>query len=123
MLTGSDVLNATEFILKNRTNKVFNNWTRDQIINKLNHCVNQNTCMFTVCSVGDITGIGVGALNKTGIHIIGLLCLNKESFKLLFKAFLQLCPEHFTITGYRHGNLNEPKNWTLKKLKELYNYV
>lgn len=123
MLHDIDLVDALKFITKNRKGEAFKDWTRSEILNQLEYCSKNKINLVTLNELRDITGIALGYYTTSGIHVLGLLCLDRSSFKQILDGFLNIAPRSFHVSGFRHKVKDKPKVWNLKqvcKIREKY---
>lgn len=108
-----------DWILENRTGKVFKGWTKDQLVVAIANAVNDATFVVDTSELGEIQGVVIAERNDDYklLHIQNILCKKPGVLKRFALKFKQLYPS-WDIQAYRK-NENIVRYDTRKLIQKL----
>jgi hypothetical protein len=117
----TSVQDLVNFVLGNRGNKVFKNWTEEQIQFEIIRAMDDNSMVYikadyTERILGLVTGRKLISDNGTKImHISAALTVAPGILRIMYKVFRKLYPDYKVMGGNRNGRLFV---WDLNKVNK-----
>lgn len=110
-----------DFILINRTEKVFTGWTEEQLLVFLEECLQKNLLFYATGLNGELLGIVTLVKREPfKLYIAHALALPKFEFgRAFFKRLLVLWPGTRYMSADRHGKTHEYNVASLKRKYKL----
>lgn len=92
-----------EWILKNRTSKVFVNYTKEAILREIIHSINHNTLTY-VTDASDLIGVTTGVVDKSSkvCHVTNCIAKTTKALKDMLAWFQNNYP-NYTLQAERNN--------------------